>query len=246
MSFVSLVLAWQTLLPDGSFSQGFISGGVSIGVIKHHVHYYINLPAAFFDGVPHYRLLYGASIPLAIAGAISRYRSDHHAIIYVILTFLLYILWPPVQGLRFLFPILPFYMSFVLSCLGKYKGGIVGPERILRKVTCILPVLLVLLYFGKHSVSHAIDNLVRNRTSFSGPFVETSRIMFSYIEKNIETKSTVVFFKPRAMRMMTGRRSLMINKVGGLSDGDYLSFYQSDKVYLDQILPDEVRCLAEK
>jgi hypothetical protein len=137
-------------------------------------------------------------------------------------------------------------MSFVLSCLGKYKVGIVEPERILRKVTCILPVLLVLLYFGKHSVSHAIDNLVRNRTSFSGPFVETSRSMFSYIEKNIETKSTVVFFKPRAMRMMTGRRSLMINKVGGLSDGDYLSFYQSDKVYLDQILPDEVRCLAEK
>jgi hypothetical protein len=97
VTFVSLVLAWQALLPDGGFSQGFIAGRVSMGVIKHHVHYYIDLPAAFFKGVPHYRLLYGASIPLAIAGAISRYRFDHHAIIYVMLTFLLYILTFPLR-----------------------------------------------------------------------------------------------------------------------------------------------------
>jgi len=137
-------------------------------------------------------------------------------------------------------------MSFVLSCLGKYENGHVGPEQLPRKVICILPVVLVLLYFGKQSVSHAFDNLVRNRESVSGPFVETSRSMFSYIDNNIDTESTVVFFKPRAMRMMTGRRSLMIAKVDGLSHGDYLSFYRSDKIYPEQILPDEVKCLAEE
>jgi hypothetical protein len=253
VSFVSFVLAWQALLPEGDSFYARM-GWVSMGVIKYHAHYYVDLPALFFDGVPDISLLYGASIPLAIAGAISRYRSDYHMIVYVILTFLLYILYPAqlrdfgsyslsVLALRFLFPILPFYMSFVLSSLEKYEGGIVEPDRLLRKVICIFPIVLVLLYFGKQSVSDAFGNLMRNRASFSGPFVETSMSMFSYIKDNTKSESAVVFFKPRAMRMMTGRRSLMINKVGELWRGDYLCLYQHND---DQISPDDVRCLTEK
>jgi hypothetical protein len=68
--------------------------------------------------------------------------------------------------------------------------------------------------------------------------------MFSYIERNIEVESTVVFFKPRVMRMMTSRKSLMIIKVGDLSYGDYLCLYAS--AGRNQISPEEVRSLAAK
>jgi hypothetical protein len=190
VSFASLVLLWQALLPDGGVSQAYIMGELSMGLIKQHVHYYLDLPAAFFQRVPHSHLLYGASIPLAMAGMMSRYRSDYHAIIYIMLTFLLYILWPRGQGLRFLFPVLPFYMSFMLSCLGNYQDSTAEPGRILRKVLCMLPIVLVLLYFGKQSVNDAFGNLVRNRASASGPFVETSRSMFSYIENHVDPQST--------------------------------------------------------
>ena len=253
VSFVSFVLAWQALLPEGDSVYARM-GWASMAVIQYHAHYYTELPAQFFDGTPHVYLLYGATIPLAIAGAISRYRSDYHLIVYGILTFLLYILYPAQLqnfgsyflsplGLRFLFPILPFYMSFVLSSLEKYEVNVVEPDRLLRKVSCIFPIVLVLLYFGKQSVSDAINNLRQNRASFSGPFVETSMSMFSYIKDNTEAGSTVVFFKPRAMRMMTGRRSLIVNKVSELWRGDYLSLYQPND---NQISPDDVRCLTEK
>ncbi len=266
VSFVSFVLAWQALLPesDNRIANGihvFSMGGVWIAIIKHNLHYYIDLPAAFFDGAPDTYLLYGASIPLAVTGAISRSRSDYHIIVYFILTFLLYILhsismygdfpytffdWPPTNGLRFLFPILPFYMSFVLLSLEKYEVGVVEPERLLRKGICILPILLVLLYFGKESVRHAFGNLARHRANLSGPFVETSISMFSFIKNNTPAESTVVFFKPRLMRMMTGRRSLMINNIGELSDGAYVCLYQRDGASSDQISPDGVEILTKR
>jgi hypothetical protein len=252
VSFVSVVSMGQALLPDGGLSQGGMMGGVSMEGIQHHLHYYLDLPAAFFAGVPHHHLIYGASIPLAIAGVMTRYRSAHHMLVYITLTFLLYILWPPTQGLRFLFPILPFYLSFVLSGLEHYAGSMVKPERGLPTVIVMLPIVLLLVYFGKQSVNNAFTNLVRNRASFSGPFAETSRSMFAYIEENTEAESIVVFFKPRAMRMMTGRRSLMINQVGEISRGDYVCLYRPEAVSLqhplniDQILPDAVRCLTEQ
>src|SRR5215831_5413914 len=256
--FASFVFAWQTFLPKGGSAYPLAIGSVSMAILKQTVHYYIELPAAFFDVVPDTRLLYGASIPLLIIGAINRYRFDYHIIVYATLTLFLYIVysaalydsfpfisfnWPPTGGLRFLFPIIPFYISFVLSSLERYALGVVEPAQVVRKLLCIFPILLVLLYFGKRSVSDAFGNLRQNRASFSGPFVETSMSMFSYIKDNTEPDSTIIFFKPRAMRMMTGRRSLMANKVSELSRGDYLSFYRRNG---DQISPDDVRCLTEK
>ena len=273
VSFVSFVLVWQALLPDGGSSHVSHVDAVSMRSIASNVLYYIKLPSEFFsfdyiggseigtalaNGATFKELfemrglsflvyvsLYGASIPLAITGVVSRYRSDPHIVMYVALTFLLYILWPSIQGLRFIFPVLPFYMSFMLSPLEKYVGNNIEPTgAVLRKVICILPLVLLLLFFGNQSASDAFGNLSRNRASISGPFSETSRSMFSYIERNTEVESTVVFFRPRVMRMMTSRKSLMITKVGDLSYGDYLCLYAS--AGRNQISPEEVRSLAAK
>jgi hypothetical protein len=247
VSFASLVLVWRALLPEERVARRLVESEVSAEVIKHNVQYYIRLPAAFFDGVPFHDLVYGATIPLALAGAMARSRSGHHMIVYAALTFLLYVLWSPLEGLRFLFPVLPFYLSFVLSGLEKSTSGIAGPERVLRKGICILPIVLVLLAFGKQSASDALGNLARDRASLSGPFAATSKRMFSYIESHTEAESTIAFLKPRAMRMMTGRRSLLANKVGELSRVDYLCLYRGGKAYRyqNQISPGEVRCLNE-
>jgi hypothetical protein len=169
-------------------------------------------------------------------------------IAYITLTYLLYTLYPFDQGLRYLFPILPFYFSFVLSSLEKYaEAGGAGPERWARRVICVLPVVLVLLYLGNASTVNALDNLAHGRGNRFGPFTETSTSMFSYIRENTAEDSVIIFFKPRAMRMMTGRRSLMITRVGELSRGDYVGVYRpgEESDDLDQISPGSVRCLTE-
>ena len=69
--------------------------------------------------------------------------------------------------------------------------------------------------------------------------------MFAYIRDHTEAESVIVFFKPRAMTLMTGRPALKLHYVRHLLRGDYVALYKPDEV-LDQLLPDEVRCLTEK
>jgi preprotein translocase subunit SecG len=244
-SFAAIILVCGIFLPEGGASHLSHLKQFSPGMAKHLLHYYIDLPATFFAGVRHNLLLFGATIPLAVAGMIKRRHSDHHMIAYIGLTFVLYILWPGTQGIRFLFPILPFYFSFVLSTLEECGEDTRGKEWILWKTTSIFAVIIVLLSFGMESTSSAIKNLDQNRQSLSGPFVETSQAMFTFIAENTDPESTVIFFKPRAMRLMTDRRSLMIDKVDQLSRGDFLCIYLRGDAS-DQIFPNEARPLIEQ
>ena len=245
-SFFCAALAWEMILPEGGSSY-YTSHmwSISLLLLKQNLSYYLNLPAEFLAGVPLHYLLYAISIPFAIAGVIRRYRADYHMIVYVLLTFLLCILWPYRQGLRFLFPVLPFYCSFVLTGMEEFQGGTNTVERAFRKMVCLLPILLILSSFWICSISGAYENLIHNRETSSGPFTATSKSMFSFIEQNTESESIVVFFKPRVMRMMTGRRSLMIDKIEELSRGDYLCLYLKGGTYC-QVSPDAIIDFSEQ
>jgi len=232
--FFCSVVVWELALPKGGESYVSHLKSISAAMIKDHLHYYVDLPSAFFYGVPHGHLLYGASLPLAVAGVIRRYRLDYHAIAYVALTPFLYIIWPYIQGLRFLFPILPFYVSFVLSGLEAFQGGTTGVEKRLRKLVCYVPVVLIILCFALHSARGVYANISRDRETALGPFTATSESMFSFVAEHTEEGSTVIFFKPRVLKLMTNRKSIMINKVEQLSRGDYLCLYLGSDSY-DQV-----------
>lgn len=244
-SFFCIVLLWEVIMPQGGASHISILRSISIDVIKYNLDYYIDLPTIFLIGVPHYYLFYFASIPIAIAGITRRYRTDYHIIVYIILTFAINNSLPFHQGLRYLFPILPFYYSFVITGLDIFQGGKTKMERELNKAVRLIPVLVVLTYFGINSVENACVNMIRHRETFSGPYAVTSQSMFSFIRSNTEKESTIVFFKPRLMRMMTDRRALLITKKEDLPRGDYLCLYRTTQVR-DQVSLDIVEDLLKR
>jgi branched-subunit amino acid transport protein len=221
------IAVWSLFLPDGGMSQASQVGSISAGMIVDHLRTYLVLPASFFTGVPFLLrlLVYGASIPLAIAGAARRYRSDYSAMIYAALTLLLYIFWPSVQGIRFLFPILPFYLSWAVSGLEALSDrGPAAVERRLWKALCYVPVSAVILFFGL-SAGHAICRNIGNDEVLPGPFTTTSQELFSFLSSHTESDSTIIFFKPRVMRLMTGRQSVSVNATEQIFRGDYLCIY---------------------
>jgi hypothetical protein len=248
ISFFCIVLLWEAIMPKGLASYpSYLSNAVSINDIKQNLDYYIDLPAEFFIGVPHFYLFYFAGIPIAITGIIRRYRSDYHIIVYIILIFVLYILGSSpksLQGLRYLFPILPFYYSFVITGLEIFQGGKTNIEQKLRKWVCLIPILIVLTYFVISSAGNAYSNMIHHRETISGPYTATSQGMFSFIKSNTEKESTIVFFKPRLMRMMTGRKSIMLRTKVELLRGDYLCVYLAQ--VRDQVSPDTVQDLLKK
>jgi hypothetical protein len=247
-SFFCIVLLWEMILPQiGVTNLSGLNNISSLDIIKRQLDYFIDVPVEFFIGVPHHYLFYFASIPIAIAGIIGRYRSDYHIVVYIILTVALYVWlpwWPSLPGLRYLFPILPFYCSFVLTGLEIFQGGTTNIEQKLRKWVCIIPILIVLTYFAINSMGNAYANMIHHRETVSGPYTATSQDMFSFIRSNTEKESTIVFFKPRLMRMMTDRKSLMLKNKDELSRGDYLCFYLAP--VRDQVSPDTMEDLFKQ
>ena len=65
-------------------------------------------------------------------------------------------------------------------------------------------------------------NLVNQRMESSGPYLSTSKEVFSFISNNTETDDIIVFRKPRVMRLFTNRQSIMTDQVDNLTKGDYL------------------------
>jgi hypothetical protein len=223
--FLVAALIWQLALPEGGKYQLSMMGGLSVVSLRGQIRYYLDLPQEFFTGVPHGMLIYGASIPLAVAGMMRRYRSSYPAIAYMALTMGLCLILPWRQGIRYLFPLLPFYFSFAISGMEGFQGGRSALERAVRGLACYVPVALVILFFGLSSGRAAYRNVRNERQTSFGPYAPASAAMFSFISQNTGPDDTIVFFKPRVMRLMTGRRSIAIAHLSQLSRGDYLCWY---------------------
>ena len=87
--------------------------------------------------------------------------------------------------------------------------------------------LFILGVFLINSATRAYDNL-RDSRNINGPFDPVSMEVYSYIKEETAPDSVLIFYKPAAMRLMTGHDTIMINQCKGLFKGDY--FILSKKV----------------
>jgi hypothetical protein len=96
----------------------------------------------------------------------------------------------------------------------------------------------IILTFLLTTGAEAYANLQRDR-SINGPFDPYSKEVYKYIIEETPKDSVMVFFKPRVMKMMTDRDSIMSTECDRILKGDYLVL--SRKVGENQqITPDEI------
>jgi hypothetical protein len=193
------------------------------------------------DGVG--QTLYGASLPIFIVGMVKRRNLDYHIIAYGALYILLLIVWPYTQGLRYLFPILPFYISFVLTGLESVHDKSDRILNVLWRVVSVCSVIVIIIFFLRISIKDASKNLAHQRMENIGPYELASKELFSFISNNTEKDSIMVFCKPRVMRLFTNRQSVLIDQVDKVTIGDYL--IQARRGRTDQIGQNDVISLIE-
>jgi hypothetical protein len=227
ISFFGALVVWTMILPRGGVTNSSLLEGISLSIILQNLKYYCFLIAELFKGVPCHYLLYWISVVFCIVGLMRRLKKDYHLAAYLLLTFLLYIVFPGCQGPRYLFPLLPMYCSFAFTGMTVFQDAVTIVKQPLKKIIFFLPLFFVIAFFGMHSASNAYHNILNKRESAHGPFTEASHRMFEFIKRDTEVKSVVVFFKPRAMRMMTGRQSVMISEINNLSRGDYVCLHRA-------------------
>ncbi|WP_133511796.1 ArnT family glycosyltransferase [Candidatus Thiosymbion oneisti] len=230
---LGLVALWHPqLLFGGALHLGVLDRALDNtlpNLIVLNAAYYAAIPVKFFGSF----LLYAMSVPFVLIGITRRYKSDYHILLYVALVVFFHLIWPGRQGLRYLFPLLPFYVSFMVTGIEvSHRSAAIFGKRI-KPSYLVVAVMMTLLFFTEEIGYRIYENVTNGRTVLWGPFrpdrtwlwgpfSPQAREMFHFIRDNTDTEDIIVFFKPRVMRLMTDRMSIAHRRGKDINMGDYL------------------------
>jgi hypothetical protein len=237
--FSLLVAANLILFPAGEGSHLEHLAALSPSSLLTNLSGYLAMPSQFFVSLPQSVIVYGFLLPFFIGGVLLNYRRDIHILIYIGLSYALFIVWPEQQGIRFLFPLLPFlvYLSFrgmeatSFALTDRFQG--LG-----QQLTRIFWVAVVLI-FAWTSFGLALDNLEQGRGPYGNVFDPLSQEMFKFVRQNTAADAVVAFYKPRALRLFTERDTLMIETCDALGRVNYAVLRKS-RGAVDQIAPNGI------
>lgn len=247
LPYLVFLILWgiaQRLLPGGE--RGYLQslGEISFGQIKTNLFYYAERWQLLFAAIPFYPLVFGAALPFVLIGMVRNLRRYYAFVIYGAAMMGMILLWPATQGIRFLLPMLPLLLFFFFLGVEWFIGVLEGAERKAARAAAMLCVALVGFFFLRQSAELTLANLRNDRVVFEGPFSNSAQELFEYIKNNSAEESVILFFKPRALRLTTGRPSLQISESSDIAGGDYLCIYENEDEGF-QITNEEVDRLTE-
>ncbi len=225
LTFVAFFLVSGLLFPNGQDSYLSHFSMFNLPRLWENLLFYLRLPSWTFNEIPAGGIFYPIlSIFLLLSVAV-RWKRDLPIYIYCLATLGLFILWPERQGLRFIYPILPFLFIFAfdgmrlaLSRLPTYW------QTPASRVIAGFWALLLILSLGT-SAYLAYDNLAAGR-AINGPFDEYSYDLYEFIRDETPAESVIIFVRPRAMRLFTGHESFMTENCADLPKGDYVALHE--------------------
>lgn len=201
LSFVVLLLLSFLLFPFGSRNHlSLFVEQLSWESFSMNIDYYADLLETYLRGVTHYEYLPYLLAALFLAGIIYKLKKLPHWISFFLLSILVLLLWPYHQGVRFIFVSLPFLFFFILSPL--------------ESVPKWPRFLLVYPFFVFLSWGLLSETLAQNQKNLA---LETNQIyqaeniaLYDYLNQHYTENDTIVFFKPRVLRMFCGVKSLYL------------------------------------
>ena len=198
--------------------------------------FYIGLPASLFSQLPFTVLLFALTGCLCIWGIIQKARIELPALAFSMLTLALFISWPERQGLRFIYPILPFYLIFSLYGLLDLTRRIKlqWMQPLPTVVFGVLGLISLLVSF------QLTGGKLFQREEINGPFDQVSAEMFAFVREQTEPDSTIIFFKPRLMHLLGERYSILLDDCSRITEGDYIVIHEKQERN-GQIDPNEIK-----
>ena len=238
LSFGLLWFIAYSVFPSGQDSYFRQLKGFSYATFTRNISGYFALFQYFFGNSPAWLYVYYALIPFFLVGMWTKRNRDLLLIIFFIAYFLLVILWPEWQGQRFIFPLLPIFIYFSFEGMKFAIDKLPRAYHQIGQGTFYAFWLLLTGTFLINSGTSAYVNL-RNNRSINGPFDPYSMQVYDYIKEKTSPDSVIVFFKPRAMRLMTEHDTIMSTECDHMSPGNYIVL--SRKVGENQqIAPEEI------
>ena len=147
-------------------------------------------------------IIYILSLPFVILGLKTKWNTQSVIVFYVTMTFILYTSYPIKQGLRYIIPILPFYIYFLIIGL-----------RTLKYQRNIFVGRILVLFLLTSSIIQIYKNVENNFQLSEGPYHSDTVNLFNYIKDSVQESETVIFYKPRSMSLFTKKKTVFYNKI---------------------------------
>lgn len=229
------------LFPSGQESYLALYAGFGPHTFADNMVAYLQLFGLFFESLPASKFIFGLFTLLFAIGLATRLKTEPPSLLYALLYLVVLWSWPEWQGFRFLFPLLPIFILFVWHGLETLLGILPLAWKHIARMTTRTTLALIAFVFLWNAGSNAIANLQEDRT-INGPFDPYSIELYDFIKEKTPADSVIVFFKPRALRLMTNRDALAITECERLTLGNYLALSKKVGENL-QIPPEQIaRC----
>lgn len=114
----------------------------------------------------------------------------------------LILIWPSFQGFRFILPVLPFFVLYMLVGVRSVVASKIGGRFVALRWLGPLGILLVTSTYGAHylrSTDEPRDDPIRSPDASQ---------FFRFLREETPPNSVMVFVKPRILALFSGRRSL--------------------------------------
>ena len=134
-------------------------------------------------------------IPI-FTGIVFYFKNYLHYLVYILFIGLLYIVWPAQQGLRFLYPICPLLLFFFLK--GIEKLGETKWKNAIMTIYVIIVVTAGILEAKQYAAQD--NNEFLNEETYN---------LQKFIANHTNRTDLIVFFKPRALHLLTNRDSFL-------------------------------------
>jgi len=136
---------------------------------------------------------------ISMYGIYSKFKENFDLIVCTAIIMGLYSIWPSKQGYRFIIPLLPIYIYFLW----------IGCKQLMSisnvKITRILPALIVSLISVSGLLCVIQFTFFKNTDAIH---TTNSKELYTFIETQTDSTDILCFFKPRALRLETGRNAI--------------------------------------
>lgn len=168
-------------------------------------------------------LVWGVCLYFLFLGFRECYKRDIFAALFVGISLAILILWPPLQGIRFVFCVLPFMAIWTAS--GVLRVYAKHPKLIAAFIALILGYFVLKDSYHLLARYNALPSAILalkppNQTPQA--FDLESKQAYAFITAHTSPSDTIVFFKPRVLYLATNRLSYATSKLERLDKAQYL------------------------
>ena len=193
------ILSKLTFPSGGANHYSILFSNLSFSSFRYSFFHYLRLIS---ESIFHNRseVLLNVTIVLSLVGMYSSWRKNAYLIVFTACNLLIVVVWPALQGVRFVFPLIPITMFFIVQSLLFFCVKL----KLKSKLLYMFLAGYLLFYSYKSYENIVLETRMSTNYAYSNEMVD----IYDYISENIDPDETVGFLKPRVLTLFTNAKSI--------------------------------------